>query len=207
MVSAGTACVDSLATDGALDGLDGGGTLDAAAGLTPQAPPALEAVCTTAANAGSPCSAAGACCGVASGKEICSFGGAAQGTCELEPPLHEGNTWADLYADYFGGTGRAACAGNGSCHGSTGAAGYLMSGYLCPPDDPTPCYDSITSREMDLILPGMAFDQDGLYSILRKVDPKGTISGEMPAEPTEVYAFTQTDIARISAWVATLPSD
>ena len=84
--------------------------LDSAAALTPQDPPGAAAVCTDSGKPGDPCSTAGTCCGVNTGTEICYFNGAGAGACKKEPPLQPGHTWTELYADYFGGAGRASSA-------------------------------------------------------------------------------------------------
>jgi hypothetical protein len=199
----GGGCIDSVDSDGVVDGLDGGQTLDAATGLSPQNPPPPAAVCTGDGKPGDPCSVASTCCGVDQGAEICDFNGSAAGVCQAEPPLQGANTWSALYADYFGGKGRAACAGNGSCHGSTDGAGYLGSGgFLCPPDDATGCYKSLTSPPLALITPDQPLKGDYLYQVLRKAEVGGADPGTMPAEPVQVYAFSPNDLDRLAAWIA-----
>jgi hypothetical protein len=109
------------------------------------------------------------------------------GTCD---------TWTCLYADYFGPSGVASCAGDGTCHGSTSQPGYTASMFLCPPGDQSGCYASITSLAAGLLTPGDPFDATRLYVNLRKSAGGGT----MPKSPA--YTFTTEDIQRLSSWVA-----
>jgi hypothetical protein len=200
------ACVDSLDNDGKVLGLQGGSTLDSAIGLMQQQPPSPALACTESGKAGKPCTVASTCCGVSAGTGICAFNGAANGTCQKEPPLGTGHTWTELYADYFGGTGRTACAGNGMCHGTMAGLGFVASQYQCPPDDKDACYAGITSSSAALITPGQAFEDDFLYQAIRKQQSVGL--NNMPLNPTEVYTFTEKDLGRISAWImAGAPND
>jgi hypothetical protein len=75
--------------------------------------------------------------------------------------------------------------------------------YLCPPSDATACWTSLTSTSLGLIQPDTAFDDDSLYEYIRKPAAlAGTGLNDMPKAPTEVYEFTEADLARITAWVA-----
>jgi hypothetical protein len=199
-VFGGLACIDAIEPDGKIVSLQGGATLDAAQGLMAQDPPAA---CTDAGKPGNPCMAAGTCCGSAQGIEICALDGGTNGTCITPPALHTVNTWTALYADYFGGTGRAACSGDGNCHGSASQPGAIASnGYVCPPDDSDGCYTTITSSGAALIQSGLSFQDDALYLYLRKPDSlEGTTLNNMPLAPTELYVFTPADLDRISAWI------
>jgi hypothetical protein len=200
LVTTGLGCIDSVESDGQVRGLLGGQTVDAATGLAPQNPPAPGAACTASGKPGQPCTMASTCCGVTEGSGICFFNGETKGVCQSEPKLGLQPTWSELYKDYFGGTGRAACAGNGTCHGTMSGAGFLASsGYLCPPDDPDTCWKTLTSSSVGIITPGQAFEEDGLYQDLRKLGvPVGI--GNMPYPP-QVYSFTATDLDRISTWI------
>jgi hypothetical protein len=75
LFASGAACVDSLGSDGQLLGLNGGETVDAAAGLAPQNPPGPASECTAAGKPGQPCTMAITCCGVTQGSGICNFNG------------------------------------------------------------------------------------------------------------------------------------
>jgi hypothetical protein len=197
----GVACIDALEADGTIQGLQGGSTLDSAEELTPQKP---AGACTDAGTPGNPCALASICCGAEQGAEICTFNGMASGTCTVPKPLGTATTWTALYADYFGGTGRAACSGDGQCHGAATQAGVSPSGgYVCPPDDKDGCYTSLTSQTAALISPGLSFQNDALYQYLRKpTSLAGTTLNNMPKTPTEVYTFSAKDLDRIAAWVA-----
>jgi hypothetical protein len=199
-VFGGLACIDAIEPDGKIVSLQGGSTLDTAQGLMAQEPPAG---CTDAGKPGNPCAAAGTCCGSAQGIEICAFDGGTNGTCITPPALQTANTWTALYADYFGGTGRAACSGDGNCHGSASQPGAIASnGYVCPPDDSDGCYTTITSSTAGLIQSGLSFQDDALYQYLRKpASLAGTTLNNMPLEPTALYVFTPADLDRISAWI------
>jgi hypothetical protein len=192
LVVAEAGCVDAVGADGEISGLSGGEPVDASF----SAQPILRlAICTDAGKAGGDCSGnAGTCCDIASGLQICFYDGSPAGVCTAEPALGTGHTWTELYADYFGGHGRAACAGNGSCHGS-GLSSGTGSGYECPPDDAGACYNSMKSYPL---LSGTTYDLSGFRNILRSVECPGC---PMPFTP-QVYEFTEADIARISAWLA-----
>src|ERR1700689_5360595 len=66
-------------------------------------------------------------------------------------PLSTGHSWAELYGDFFGNPGRAACAGNGTCHGDANQAGAQSSSFVCALNDKDGCYTSITSAAAGLI--------------------------------------------------------
>jgi hypothetical protein len=195
----GAACIDAIGSDGGVSGLQGGGALDGVGGLMMQSPPTPNP-CTDAGEPGNSCTGAGTCCGIIHGTAICAFNGNATGVCTTIPQLGTGHTWSELYADYFGGTGRATCAGNGSCHGTTSGAGFASSQYVCPPDDKDACYKSMLSASAGLITSGQTLENDFLYQAIRKEAAVGL--NNMPLEPVQIYTFTPTDLARISAWVA-----
>jgi len=115
-------------------------------------------------------------------------------------------TWTDLYADYFGNAQRAACAGNGTCHGTAAQTGAQSSGgFVCPLGDKDACYKSLTSKDVGLVTAGDTTSdpkQSGLYGILRKTTGGGT----MPKSPP--YQFTPADLDRLTAWLkAGAPND
>jgi hypothetical protein len=119
--------------------------------------------------------------------------------CSEDSDAGTGDTWASLYGDYFGPTGKASCAGTGVCHGDTSQAGYQGSGYVCPPTA-AQCYAGITAAAAGLVTPGPPVSDPtttGLYGVLRKCAG----GGSMPKEPATVF-FTAGDMARIDAWIA-----
>jgi hypothetical protein len=197
LVLNGTGCMNLVDSDGGISGLSGGDPVDAQLAVqNPPAPPMAtsSAACTDAGEPGADCtSSAGVCCGVqptstAAATEICFFDGMASGACATEPALGTGITWTELYADYFGGHGRAACSGNGGCHGSTTEPGYASSGYECPPDGDAgkeTCYTSIQA-----VAPSFS-------TVLRTVINTG---GPMPLAP-QVYTFSQNDLDRLNSWM------
>jgi hypothetical protein len=194
----GTGCVSPVDSDGSISGLSGGAVLDA--DLNQQTPPAVptSTACSDAGLPGGDCtSSAGICCGATTGgSEICFFDGMASGVCQDEPEAGTGSTWTELYNDFFGGHGRAACAGNGSCHGSSSQPGAGYSKYVCPPDGDAgkdTCYTTLMASGYvsSLITPPS-------MGVLRTVNCTGCA---MPATP-QVYEFSQTDVNRISAWIA-----
>src|SRR5580658_5585750 len=180
----GTGCVSPVDSDGSISGLSGGEPLDAdLAQQNPALVPTGTVACSDAGLPGGNCVDAGDCCGIAApASEICFYDGMSSGTCQTEPEAGTGSTWTELYADYFGGHGRASCAGNGMCHGSVSQLGYMYEGYLCPPDDATACYMGM--KNDGFLLPG-PFNMTLLYYGLRSVE----FAGAMPKAP-EVYQFS-----------------
>lgn len=129
-----------------------------------------------------------------------------------------GHRWQDLYACYFGPTGKASCASQGVCHGAPDQAGAAYSSFVCGPSKDA-CWQGMISS---LVPPQGATDgtKTILYFSLRKQN--GTASaamGNMPCSPVTMpaddggtkvtcslsaganYAFTADDLARIVAWV------
>jgi hypothetical protein len=196
----GTGCVSPVDSAGNIMGLSGGSLVDAQ--LAQQNPPGVPAptgpvTCPDAGLPGGNCMAAGDCCGIAApASEICFFDGMSSGMCATEPEAGTGSTWTELYADYFGGHGRAACAGNGGCHGSGSQPGGAITGYVCPPDGDAgkdSCYTTLTSY-----LQGNGGLPSFVTGVLRSVACPGCA---MPLVPTQIYTFSQTDVDRISAWI------
>jgi hypothetical protein len=128
------------------------------------------------------------------------------GLCVDDSDAGTGDTWTSLYADYFGPTGKASCAGTGVCHGDTTQAGYLGSNYDCG-HTAADCYTGITSAAAGIVTAGQPVSDPtttGLYVVLRKCS--GGV-GSMPKAPADV-AFTTGDMARIGAWIqAGAPND
>lgn len=129
---------------------------------------------------------------------------AAAPTGPAGPGVSGGSTWAELYRDYFGPTGRASCAGDGACHGSSDQPGAQASGYVCAGGQDG-CYSGITNPKTRLVVPGDTTtppEKTGLHIILRKSD--GT--GIMPKRPE--FVFADADMRRIDAWIASgAPND
>jgi hypothetical protein len=195
----GTGCVSPVDSDGNITGLSGGSLVDAQLAQQNPLPVATSTspmACSDAGLPGAPCANAGVCCGIAApGSEICFFDGMSSGVCKAEPEAGTGSTWTELYTDYFGGEGRAACAGNGGCHGSASQLGGSV-GYVCPPDGDAgkdTCYATLTSYLQDNGGPSSL-----VTTFLRSVTCP---TCPMPLEPTQVYTFSQTDVDRISAWI------
>jgi hypothetical protein len=116
------------------------------------------------------------------------------------------SAWSSLYADYFGPTGVASCAGSaGQCHGDANGLGAQASSYVCA-GGVSGCYQGITSTAADLVTVG---DTKGdptataLYLTLRKTCGGGV----MPLEPASFH-FSATDMKRIADWIrAGAPDD
>ena len=111
-------------------------------------------------------------------------------------PLSPGHSWQALYADYFGNPARAACAGNGSCHGASSQPGSQSSAFVCPENDKDSCYTSITSGTAQLVVAGNPGNSALLTQVLRHADGS---SGNMPKSPP--YPFSDEDLKRISDWI------
>ena len=118
-------------------------------------------------------------------------------------PLSSGHSWAELYSDYFGNPGRAACAGNGSCHGDANQPGSQNSNYVCALNDKDGCYNSITSATAALVLTNDPTNSPLTTQVLRHADGS---AGNMPKSPP--YAFTTSALQRIQDWIkAGAPND
>lgn len=112
-----------------------------------------------------------------------------------------GHTFTELYADYFGREGGAACAGDGRCHGAADQPGAVISDFVCPVGDQDACYRGVRAalvRPQDRDLP----EESRLYFVLRKEEG----DGYMPLRP-ECF-FDETDMTRIRDWIrAGAPND
>jgi hypothetical protein len=77
----------------------------------------------------------------------CDATGSAQGGDPLQASAcgaDAGNTWTDLYACYFGPTGKASCSAQGTCHNDCTGTGALTSGFVCGGTKES-CYLGITT--------------------------------------------------------------
>lgn len=123
-------------------------------------------------------------------------GGRAAGPSDPAP------TFTALYDAFFGPRGKAACAGDGACHGAadkpgaqaTASAAY-PNGYVCAPDKES-CWRAMTGAGLTSLGGGGA-EQTTLYTILRK----SSGGGSMPKRPFTV-TFSETEMASIRAWIA-----
>src|SRR5579864_3724850 len=53
-------------------------------------------------------------------------------SCDIGMDAGMGTTFTDLHRDFFGPSGAASCAGNGTCHGDASQMGAKSSGgYVC----------------------------------------------------------------------------
>ena len=129
-------------------------------------------------------------------------GGAASGDASVEGGVTASATWTALFGDYFGPTGRASCAGDGSCHGDSGQQGAKSSGnYVCGADKDA-CRNSLLSTDTGLIQ--IPRDQDkpensGLVQELRRRASDGSVTGLMPKRPQCI--FEPGAIGRIELWI------
>ncbi len=103
-------------------------------------------------------------------------------------------TWTGIYADYFGPTGTAGCAG-ATCHTSTDQSGYVVSKFICPDKDA--CYTSLTGTSK-MILPTDAANP-AKSKLMRNLRQVGN-AGKMPSGSG--FVFSASDAARIGAWIA-----
>ena len=124
-------------------------------------------------------------------------------SCEIGADAGSGTTFTDLYRDFFGPTGAASCAGNGTCHGDANQSGARSSGgYVCgaSKDD---CRASMlamgTGPLVDPSKDPTNPELSGLVQELRRRKTDGTVVGLMPKSPACV--FEQPAIDRIQAWI------
>lgn len=112
-----------------------------------------------------------------------------------------GSTFTDLYRDFFGPTGKATCAGDGLCHGTSAAAGAKGSGGFVCAADATACWTSMTSGRSALVTTADAADptKSTLYLTLRHRRVDGSLAGSMPKRP--LYVFSTASMQRIAAWI------
>jgi hypothetical protein len=109
------------------------------------------------------------------------------------------SNWASLYADYFGPSGVASCAGTvGQCHGESSGLGAQASEYVCA-GGVSGCYSGITNVMAGLVTVGDTKDDpttSTLYLTLRKTCG----GGSMPKEPAS-FDFSANDMKRIADWI------
>lgn len=110
-----------------------------------------------------------------------------------------GTTWTSLYADFFGPSGRASCAGTGSdCHASSDAAGAKSMKFVCASKDgclASMLGDSRLVQESHFSAPESAY----LVAVLRKEASDGSIRGTQPKSPP--FVFHEKSIERITTWI------
>jgi hypothetical protein len=117
----------------------------------------------------------------------------------LDDGSGSGTTWSELYADFFGPSGRASCAGTGtSCHASQRSEGYARSMFLCT--DEASCLQSMKGasnliKSSNFAEPENAF----LIGVLRKSKADGSIVGTQPKSP--LFVFHANSIERIKTWI------
>lgn len=110
-------------------------------------------------------------------------------------------TWNGLYRDFFGPSGKASCAGDGTCHGDASQPGAQASAWICNQDKDA-CYKSIRG-DSGLVTDADVTNTDPtklpfLLDIIRKDQPAG--QNRMPKRPTTI-SFSIDDVARIKAWI------
>jgi hypothetical protein len=116
-----------------------------------------------------------------------------------------GTRWQDLYATYFGPTGRANCSqARGACHTSESDLGFATSGFVCGATRDS-CWQGMTQgldAGYPVLVPAGATDPatTPLWEALYKGAPSGgAMNNNMPQ--TLNYTFSASDLARISAWI------
>jgi len=113
-----------------------------------------------------------------------------------EAPPPTGISWAELYRDLFGTSGKGNCANPAlSCHGTAQQAGAKASLFICGTSEES-CYTGITNKDAELVDPSDDPPSTLLYSILRK----RCGGGSMPDQPRTV-SFTPSEMDRIAAWI------
>lgn len=107
-----------------------------------------------------------------------------------------GATFTDLYRDFFGPRGAAACGGAG-CHGTPTAPGAAVSNFVC--SDQATCAATMST---ELVGPSGLADPEAslLFGVLRRELPDGGTTGFMPQAPT--YAFSPASMERVRTWIA-----
>ena len=105
-------------------------------------------------------------------------------------------TWTGIYADYFGPTGTAACAGAG-CHTSVDQPGYIVSNFICPDKDT--CYTSLVGKSK-MVLP-TDYVNPTKSKLMRNLRQAGN-AGKMPSGSGAGFTFSTADAARIASWIA-----
>jgi hypothetical protein len=142
-----------------------------------------------------------------------------------EPDSGGGTTWTALYGDFFGPSGQASCSAQATCHGTAGASGAEVSGFVCG-QSKEECWAGVTQ--------GIAVDAGGvfcpivclgtcpqngeacnvsdptqqtLYEDIHKAKGSGLnnmpCGGNLQLCPASgaTYTFTADDLGRISTWI------
>lgn len=110
-----------------------------------------------------------------------------------------GDTWPDLYRDFFGPSARSSCAAT-TCHGSPESSGARGShGFVCADQDQ--CRESMLSPDTGLVQLGDVGtpSESTLVQILRRRSESGGIVGVMPKSSR--YVFSDDSIERIETWI------
>lgn len=110
-----------------------------------------------------------------------------------------GTTWSALYADLFGPSGRASCAGSGSaCHASESSEGAARSAFVCA--DEASCLESMKGESSLISASSSAQPENAfLVGVLRKKKADGSIVGTQPMSP--LFVFHSKSIERIKTWI------
>jgi hypothetical protein len=139
-----------------------------------------------------------------------------------------GDTWTDLYADFFGPAGQASCTAQTGCHGLASESGAQISGFVCG-NSKDACWSGMTigiPADAGGIFPPIvtagASDptKTQLYQALHQpaASTSNTLCAAAGGNPGfacnmpcgnstsctaqgATYTFTSDDLARISAWI------
>jgi hypothetical protein len=109
-----------------------------------------------------------------------------------------GSGWSDLYACYFGPTGKASCGSQFQCHSATDTQAGVY--FVCGPDQDA-CWMSMTQGMVKLTVGTPT--ETILYQSLRPAG--GPLAGKplqqnMPLNSS--FGFTPDDLARIATWLS-----
>lgn len=120
-----------------------------------------------------------------------SSSGGTGGSAPLPPA-----TWASLYTDYFGPTGKASCSGGSDCHLTATATGAVVSNLVCADKDG--CFATFTGAS-HLVRPATDVSNPSGASIFKELRQAGK-TGRMPLKST--FTFSPSDIDQISGWIS-----
>jgi hypothetical protein len=163
-------------------------------------------VTTAIVGVGAACSDAG---GNASGGDFV-FDAAAPKAVDAQP-IPGGDTWAELYRDYFGMNGAASCSGDPDrgimgCHATDNDTGTKSSYFKCGMSADE-CWQGMTNQNS--IVPfvgGVAEYQSDptrtlLYRALRKVTIPPDPGVKAMPNTTGGFSFTDDDLKRVTDWI------
>lgn len=137
----------------------------------------------------------------------------------VDPCAGGGHRWQDLYACFFGPTGKASCGGQGVCHGAPGDYGFVylqcgtsrdcrtsIMGYTGSPTDPT---QASLFKILRSNTNGDEPTPPGLPKMPCIYQAGGIPMKTLCGKPNGIaYTFTPDDLARIAAWIqAGAPND